>query len=206
MPAAVGDITLASVPDLPRPDLDELVWTPDKRAESLAVVFTHAVGLAHGAEDWYAGRRRGKRIGGRSLRVGAIVLGAVAAVLPVVAQIGGGNGIPPGWATIALAAAAMLVALDRFLGFTSGWMRYMATELAITRLRHDFEYEWQERLVTLPSEPSHEDSVALIELARTLVLAVDDAISAETGTWAVDFRSQLDATEADLARAREKAA
>jgi hypothetical protein len=196
------------MPDLPRPDLDQLAWTPDKRGESLGVVFTHAVALAHGAEDWYAARRRAKRWGGRALRIGAIVLGAVAAILPVLAEIegDGGNRIPPGWATIVLAAAAMLVALDRFLGFTAGWLRYMSTELAITRLRHDFEYEWQERLVTLASEPSHEETLALIQLARTLVLSVDDAISAETGTWAVEFRSQLDAADGDLTSARKRGA
>jgi hypothetical protein len=187
------------VSDLPRPDLDLLDWTPERRAASLAAVFRHAVAFAQGAEKWYAERRRAKRWGGRTLRIGAIVLGAVAAILPVLAQIDANDAkaaaIPPAWATVALAGAATLVALDRFLGFTSGWMRFMAAELEITRLRHGFEYDWQERLVTLSPTPSEEEAIALIDRARQLVLAIDDAIAAETGTWVTEFRSQLESAQ-----------
>jgi hypothetical protein len=85
-------------------------------------------------------------------------------------------------------------------------MRYMSTEVAITRLRHDFEYEWRERLVTFPVEPSHEDIRRANRAGAYPGARSRDAISAETGTWAVEFRSQLNATDADLDRAREKGA
>lgn len=72
--------------DLARPDLETLEWSPERRSESLSRVFGLAVGLATGEEKWYAAKRRPKRCG-RVLRIGAIVLGAVAAVLPILAEI-----------------------------------------------------------------------------------------------------------------------
>ncbi len=182
--------------DVATPSLGELDWSPEGRSESLSKVYAHADGLALEAEQWYARRRRPKRIGGMCARVGAIVLGAVAAILPIVAQISvGADGKPsiePAWASIALGAAAALVALDLFFGFTSGWMRFMATEMHLTRLRHDFEYRWEAARAS--GAPFQE----LLEHARAFVLAVHDELERETGSWVSEFRSNLAVTERGL--------
>ncbi len=84
------------------------------RGEWLLAVYRHAVGLAVEAEGWYRRKRPRKARWGRALRVGAIVLGAVAVILPVLAEISTTNSRPaiaPGWAAIALAAAATLIGL-----------------------------------------------------------------------------------------------
>jgi hypothetical protein len=188
--------------DLARPDLDELDWSDEQRSRSLSVVFAHAVGLAAGAEEWYASRRRAKRLWGRALRVTAICLGAVAAVLPILSQIFTSDdkaAIAPGWAAVALAAAAALVALDHYFGFSTGWSRFMAAELRLTRLRHQFEYDWQ--LARAANAAERSDEVApLLVLAREFVLAVDDAISSETGAWIAEFQTSLDRAEEGLRR------
>jgi len=189
--------------DLARPDLDELNWSAEQRSQSLSVVFEHAVGLATGAEEWYAAKRRAKRRWGRALRVGAIVLGAVAAVLPILSQIYTNDDKPaiaPGWAAVALAAAVALVGLDRYFGFSTGWMRFMAAELRITRLRHDFEYAWQSGRAAATAPTSDNEVAALLARAREFVLAVDDVIADETGTWITEFRTSLERAEQGLAR------
>lgn len=187
--------------DLERPDLDELEWSPEHRAESLSHVFGHAVGLATAAEEWYAGKRRPKRRWGRVLRVGAIVLGAAAAVLPILAQISSNDDRPsiaPGWAAVALASAAALVALDRYLGFSTAWMRFMTAELQITRLRHDFEYAWQVGRVGAPASPSDDEVAALLARARDFVLAVDDVMADEIAAWVAEFRTSLERADQSL--------
>jgi len=129
--------------DVERPDLGDLDWGPSDREVSLSQVFGHAVRLGRNAEEWYARKRPSKRRWGRALRVVAILQGGVAAVLPILSEIIGkddGASVPPGWAAVALAAAATGVTLDHFFGFTAAWSRYMATGLQLTRLRHDFEY------------------------------------------------------------------
>jgi 4-amino-4-deoxy-L-arabinose transferase-like glycosyltransferase len=187
--------------DLGRPDLEELDWSPGERLDSLSAVFNHAVGLANGAEEWYARKRRAKRRWGRALRVGAIVLGATAAVLPILTQIYTKDDkptIPPGWAAVALAAAAALIALDRYFGFSAGWMRFMAAELKITRLRHGFEYGWQAARAAAAAPPSDDEVAELLTRARELALAIDDVIAEETGGWILEFQTNLERAEQSL--------
>lgn len=191
--------------DLPRPDLGQLDWSEQSLAQSLSTVFTHARDFATGAEQWYATHRRSKRRWARILRVGAILLGTAAAVLPVLSEIYTTNGkpsIPPGWAAVVLAAAAGLVALDHFFGFSSGWMRYMNAELEVTRLRHGFSYAWQEALTNLAFPPPPDEVKKFLALARDFVLKVDEVVSAETLAWTVDFQSGLAQAEHQLGSSR----
>jgi len=193
------------VPDAARADLDELEWSPEQAQRSLAAVREHALGLAAEAEAWYAGRRGRKRLWGRALRVGAIVLGAIAAVLPVLSEIYTTDGEPaiaPGWATVFLAAAAALVALDRYFGFSSGWMRFMSAEIRLTRLRHEFEYGWQAERAAAGGRPSTEQVAALLARAKAFVLAVDDVVADETSGWITEFRTSLETAEQGLERSR----
>lgn len=137
------------------------------------------------------------------LRVGTILLGAVAVVLPILGQIYTNDDKPaiaPGWAAVALAAAAALVAFDHYFGFSAGWTRFMAAELQVTRLRHAFEYDWQAARAAAAAPPSEEDVAALLARAREFVLAVHDVIADETGAWVTEFRANLERVEQTLGR------
>jgi hypothetical protein len=130
--------------------------------------------LAKAAEAWYERKRPQKKRWGRALRVSALVLGFVGVVLPILAQILTSNGkseIPPGYTAIALAAAGTVVAFDHYFGFSSAWMRFMAAEMLITRLRDDFDYSWNAILVSAADPPTEAEVKALLDLAHKLVLA-----------------------------------
>jgi hypothetical protein len=86
--------------DAKRDSLVALDWSPERRTESLARVHDHAVGLAAAQERWYSNARRRNRKWAQALRVVAILLGGVAAVIPILAEIYTVSGkpvIPPGW-------------------------------------------------------------------------------------------------------------
>jgi hypothetical protein len=185
--------------DLSRPELEPLDWSPDARAASLTTVFTQARDYGAGAEAWYGKHRGPKRLWARVLRVGAILLGIAAAVLPILSQIFGQDEVDPAWSAVALALAAGLVGLDRYHGFSISWMRYMSTELALTRQRHEFAYAWQQRLTTVRTPPSDDDVKDMLKIARDYVLRVDDTITAETSEWAKEFLTALSASEQQLA-------
>jgi conflict system pore-forming effector with SLATT domain len=188
--------------DLERPDLDQLDWSEGAREASLTKVYEHATELARGAEGWYARKRPVKKRWGRTLRVLALLLGVAAAVLPIVIEItttDGKPGIAPGWSAVALALAAALVTFDHYFGFSNAWMRFMAAEMRLTRLRHDFEYAWNVERVTAATPPSGETVAALLALARGLVAAVDEAVAQETDGWITEFRHGLARTEQGLA-------
>jgi hypothetical protein len=188
--------------DLDRPDLVELDWSKPQRVASLSAVFDHAVGLARTAEAWYASKRPAKKRCGRALRLGALVLGATALVLPILGEISRSQAnsapIAPGWTAIALALAAGLITLDHYFGFSSGWMRFMATELRLTRLRHAFEHDWNAQQVSNAEPPTDDQVNDLLALARAMVLAVDDLLAEETGRWIAEFRGVLERAERTL--------
>src|SRR3954463_14226402 len=93
----------------------------------------HAViDKAHQAVRWYVQGVRAKRGNAKLVRIGTVVLGAIAAIIPIVTpmvqKLGGGNSdaglnILP-FATVAAAVAGGLVAMDKYFGFSSGYMRY----------------------------------------------------------------------------------
>ena len=138
--------TLATMADLTRADLPQLDWSPSARVASLATVYAHAVSTATASEAWYAAHRGSKRLAGRALRVLALLLGrgrgGAADPLADLHRRERQPQVEPAWASVALAIAAGLVALDRYFGASDAWMRFMTAEMQIARLRQDFEYEW----------------------------------------------------------------
>src|SRR4051794_30760916 len=193
--------------DIQRPELGELDWSPEEREASLTRVREHAVSLCLGSEDWYRTRRRAKRTGGRVLRVGALIAGGIGAVLPILVEItarGGGYRIAPGWSAVALAVAALLVAFDRYFGFSAGWMRFSAAQLQLARRRQDFEYTWQLHRLAAQTPLTDEDVRAMLATAREFTLAVHDVVAEETTGWMTEFKSDLDQAERQLGAAGVK--
>jgi low affinity Fe/Cu permease len=163
------------------------------------------VDTAARAINWYLVARRPKKRWAQRLRVGAIVMVAVAGVLPVLSQILGtrtSEVIQPAWATVALAIAVALIALDRFFGFSSAWARYMATGQAISAALNQFRIDWQKSSCQFPADGLSHDSIDhLLDLAKALAIKTDDLIQAETLQWVKEFRETL--TEIERSAANE---
>jgi low affinity Fe/Cu permease len=187
------------VVDIGPAELDSLDWRPEHARQSLDVIYKYVVGVAEQAIAWYLTSRRPKRRWAQRLRVGAIIMVAVAGVLPVLSQIFGSGGkveIQPAWATVALAIAIAMIALDRFFGFSSAWARYMATGQAISAVLNQFRLDWQRYSSQLPMDRLTEENVdRLLDLAKALVKKTDDLIQAETSQWVTEFREALDDIE-----------
>ena len=187
------------------PELGELEWAADGRTTALSAVFVHAVAVSTAAQTWYADKRPSKRVWGRALRVLAILLGATGAILPILVEITSTSGKPaiaPGWSAVALALAAACVGLDRYFGFSSGWMRFMAAEQRLVRQRQEFEYSWNAVLASAGGNLTDADVAKLLELAHANVLAVQDVVAGETADWLTDFRGALADAERGLAAAQ----
>ena len=178
-------------------DLGTLDWGAGQARQSLDVIYTHVVSGATQAVTWYLTARGSKKRWAQRLRVGAIIMVAAAGILPVLSQIlsaGGSVTIQPAWASVALAIAVALVALDRFFGFSSAWSRYMATGQAISAALNQFRLDWQKIQVGCQSatgEVAGEDITQFIELAKRLAEKTDELVQAETLQWVKEFRDTL---------------
>ncbi len=176
-------------------ELRSLDWTPEHARQSLDVIYQHVVDAASQAISWYLTARRPKKRWAQRLRVGAIIMVAVAGVLPILSQIFGAGSsvkIQPAWATVALAIAVALVALDRFFGFSSAWARYMATGQAISAALNQFRLDWQKSSYQFPADGLTQENIEhLFDLAKKLARKTDDLVQAETLQWVKEFRETL---------------
>jgi len=180
--------------DIRKRYLPPLPWDDGDVTGSLHTVYQHVAGNAISYIDWYIASKRPKKTWARRLRVLAIVLTTVAGILPVLSQIGEQNWsftIAPAWATVVLAVAVALLALDRFFGFSSAWARFIATELAIQTALDQFQIRWQQALVTLPDDAGPDDVNTMLELARQFLAEVDRLVEAETSVWVKEFNESL---------------
>lgn len=168
----------------------------DKLADEIEQVFHFVCRTGKEATDWYGRKRRPKRIWGWWLRVGVIVATAIAGLIPVFAEISTDNQgrhlIRPAWSTVALGFAALFLAFDKFGGYTSGWIRFMTTELELTRVCDAFRFEWQNsKLAWQSGVPSRQQATEMLVRARAHIQEIHAIVAEETKTWAAEFQVAL---------------
>jgi|GEM_PF-1170868 len=181
----------------PRPFDAAPIWIAGKEAESLTTIFNVVRGHAVDTMQWYLRAKEGSKIGARCVRLGAIILAAGAGIIPTLSQmqLSQTNGRPlvePGWATVALATAALLVLLDQFFGFSSAWMRYMGTEMLIRRSFDEFQFDWEiEKSSWTNGTPPPAQIPIVLGRFRTFITQVNAAVEQETAAWIADFKTTL---------------
>jgi hypothetical protein len=186
-----------------------LSWEPQEVAQSLETLYRYVEGEALKANDWYLRKKGPNRRLGQWLRGLAILLTAGAGLVPILSelwQIGRQPMIRPGWSPLLLGLAALFLLLDRFLGGTSSWMRYLAASQAIGDLLRRFRFDWtlqQAACAGQPPDAAHTER--LIGLCHRLLAGVDRVVQEETQAWASEFRGVLrQIDEAAIKAARRK--
>ncbi|MCP4111802.1 MAG: SLATT domain-containing protein [Desulfobacteraceae bacterium] len=181
-----GASTVSDSKDLKPKDFPELSWEPDNLSESLELLYKYASEEAARFSRWYYEKRRWKKFMGITLRILAIVLMAVGGIIPIIDKI------PPFIATILISIAALLVMLDRFVGFTTGWIRFILTGQELAQLLEVFRLDWQHHRVGLEKNKiTAEQAEELIFLCRTFLMQIHGVMRKETEMWATEFQNML---------------
>jgi hypothetical protein len=180
-------------------------------AGSLQEVHDYVEALAADLANWYQGRKKWKKRLSAILRALSILLITAGGMVPLVKATwtsgtpatGGFDLGQLGYLLIGLGGAA--IAFDRFFGFSSGWIRYVTTELAIQRAIDEFRLDWARLTLQLRgAEPNAEQLDALLQLCRNLAMSVRGQVEQETQSWVLEFHSNLADMEKNLkARADE---
>ncbi|GGO42614.1 hypothetical protein GCM10012286_24500 [Streptomyces lasiicapitis] len=141
---------------------------------------------------WYLRDRTRKRVAARVLRGGAAVGALGAGVLPLLDLAGGMGGVAP-WGFVSLIAGVACVGCDRFFGFTSGWMRDVATAQAVQRRLQVLQFDWASesvREVLGPTEGTASEAAdRCLGVLRRFSEDVTELVRAETADWMVEFRA-----------------
>jgi hypothetical protein len=183
-----GDLKPGSFPG-------ELKWSESEATASLEMIYQFVIDECDRATRWYFVKKRTMKILGYIFRVGSILALAIAGVIPILGEIyekGDVPGLSPAWSTFALAIAGVFLSLDRFGGYTTGWIRYIRTAQALSRLQSNFRIEWESQRLILQSGQTDSATVdQAIQKCRDFLAQVNLIVGAETDEWANDFQKVL---------------
>ncbi|KPC94359.1 membrane protein [Streptomyces sp. NRRL F-6602] len=172
----------------------------DEPAERLEELYQWVEQEAMRVVDWYLADRVRKRRWARVLRGGVVAGSAAGVLLPLLGPAGlplAAVGAGDGWAGyagyLALLVAAGCALADRWLGLTAGWMRDVATALAVHRRLEALRYEWAAenvREVLGPAEgTAGEAAERALAVLRRFSEDVNETVRAETADWMIAFRT-----------------
>jgi hypothetical protein len=174
-----------------------LQGTDDQAKQKYVIeVYNYVDTTARAAIDWYLERKGPKRAWAQRLRLSAILLTTIGGIIPLLVSTGvlpRGNGLEYAqFGYVALALAGACLALDKFFGFSSAWMRYLATSTALQRLLNEFYFDCallNSNLSSPSAGPSDRD--AMLRRAQTFLQAMLSEIEKETTAWVAEYRSNL---------------
>jgi hypothetical protein len=176
-------------------------WDTSDPSQSLAQAYQWAVQNAQSQIDWYANRRQPKKHGSQWLRTLAIILAGIGALCPLLdAAIPDNAGVLLSqlaqWGYVSIALAAALVGYDKFFGLSSGWMRYMVTELSLQRTLREFQYDWSILTAQKAQQsPPQNNAATLIQRLKDFTLQVETLVRQETDAWVTEFQANISELE-----------
>src|SRR5271157_1930311 len=179
-------------------------WDDKKPKDSLLSLFGATVLQGEAAINWYKRKQTWKRFGSRLFRYLAIGLVAIGALLPLLSMQGLDQHLPflkvlvPQWGYVVFAIAAGCVLGDKLFGFSTGWIRFIKTQLILEGALTELRYDWLAFFAKLSGDaPTQEEIQTLIQRLKAFVVFVNAQVQQETEVWVLEFQSSL----ADLEKA-----
>ena len=180
------------------PDLD---WSGGHAGESLQRAHAVVRGRGKAAMTWYLDHRTSKSWRSKAIRGTVALLVAVGAACPALALADPDLAISD-YGYVALTLAAGIFGLDKVFGFSSSWMRYVATAMTIkARLERD-DLEWEKLLAEVKGRPP---TRAEVERCLDHLLGLTEELQAmvtnETRQWSGEIAAALVELQAAAAAA-----
>jgi hypothetical protein len=183
--------------DLGSSPLLKTSWDEAASADSLDTVYEHVMTQTSKSIDWYLKAKKVKKWCARFTRIYAVMGGAVAAGLPTLAEmypevftylrIKAGSG-----SALILGTIAAFVLLDRFFGFSSGWVRFTRTQLHLRQIAQEFQMDWEVERASLQGKPpTQQHTLKMLARCKTFVIQVNTIVREETDAWIQEFQESL---------------
>lgn len=194
-----------SDPNLRVPGFPELSWQTDEdRRSSLEALFGYAETHAESAYAWYIRHKWSKRFGSQVIRCTVLLLAGLGGLAPfVVTTFFEDRPELVNLGYLLLGAAAILVAIDKFYGFSNGWMRYIRASQELKRALAEFRFRWAEHEASWGSSaPDPEQTGEALAAIEEFVLEVEDQVIEETRQWIAEFKRNLAAMDRSVEETR----
>ncbi len=141
--------------------------------------------------QWYLARKEGPKRISQILRLFAIVTLTLGGLIPIVAAQLQQYDRWSQWGYVIIALGGAALALDRFGGFSSSWMRFISTTLRLQGLLSAFQLDWAICRANMATPPTTEQAVELLEQLKAFRAAVWTEVQAETDSWIQEFKSSM---------------
>ena len=130
---------------------------------------------------------RSKRLIATGLRVLELVAIGVSAIIPLIAVVFPNTNINPIWITIAIAIAGGLLGFDKYLGFSTGWIRYIKTYMLIEMRTRMFSLEWKKEISMVNDAINQNEINKMLDLAIRYLGDIQLFVKEETNAWIQEF-------------------
>ncbi|TXE06717.1 SLATT domain-containing protein [Algoriphagus aquimarinus] len=163
--------------------------------ETIEETFINTIQEANNASNWYKVNIKAKRKYSRGIRLTSIILFGLGGIIPLINALileNKGETTILNLGYIAIAFAGTLLLLDKFFGFSSGWIRYITTEMEITKKIKEFELRWKietygKNLAVIPEEEAKE----LLSMLADFIIMIKEIVKEETSAWALEFQTNM---------------
>lgn len=187
--------------------LPSTFFTTGDSLQGVAALHQAAVAKASDAIAWYVHAKGRSRIAARLSRGLALLLGSATTLLPLASGFMGDDLARPLIASASMCGigAATLIAVDKFFGFSSGWMRYVGAMQTLERRLEQYVLDWNRRALAGEAAAMQSDRAVLaaaVDRIAAFLDSVADVLQGETHAWATEFRGNLADFEAKLSQER----
>jgi SMODS and SLOG-associating 2TM effector domain 2 len=178
-------------------NFETLTWDDKSYQDSLDKIYQNVTSETNNTIGWYLKAKNKKKKAAIIIRFLVIIFGTLGGVVPLLTNVlVNGNGksiIPPIFAAIFFAMAAFFFGLDKFFGFSAGWMRYMKTQLYIAGLEKNFKFNWEKHQAEFDkTQPFKPFIGTMLDLAANFSSSVYAAIQTETEAWIKNFQGTFE--------------
>ena len=189
----------------PTNGLSNLSWKDSEVETSLLELRRYVENEAQRQIAWYYANKTWKSRISITLRFVAILLFVMGGLVPIVKATllpETTRNLPfdfgqAGYLLIGIAAGC--VGLDRYFGYSTGWIRYITAAMAIEKSLEEYRMEWARNISKLRGAPPNEQQLdQLIQTCETFSLAIKTQVEQETNAWVAEFQSNLTQLEKDL--------
>lgn len=142
--------------------------------------------------EWYWKSIKIKRRASLGIRSALVLLVVFGTLSPILAGLGESSDHKlqlTQLAVCALALAGLLQVVDKVFGFSSGWLRYIATVAAMENLSRKFEFDWAGYILSKEGVINDSDIKPLFDIAMQFQEALMKLQSEETDKWAAEFNT-----------------
>lgn len=186
-------------------------WDCANPMQSLNDLFGSSIALVNAQINWYRWRSKWLKNASKTCRLLGIIFGAVGTLIPLIqvaysnaVQASGGGAMQSAlaaklswlgqWGYVAFGLAAVALFWDRIFGFSSSWVRFIKTQLALEEARTELNYDWQLLMVRYANATRLGNDMLAMQMVRRLrdfAREVHTEVRHETEAWVTEFQSNL---------------